>query len=64
MRLITTTQRIETKYGTHYCHISRDASGQVHEIALSSPGKFDNSELNTFVIQIQDAINAVLGDAG
>lgn len=63
MRLITTTQRVETNYKTHYIHVSRDGRGQIREINISSPGKFDNSSLNEFIIQLQDAINAVIGDA-
>ena len=64
MRLITTTQKVRTNYGAHYVAVDRDIDGRVISIAISSPGKFDNSELNTFVIQLQDAINEVLGDAG
>ena len=60
MRLITTTQRIETRYGTHYCHISRDPSGMIREIAISSPGKFTETAMSQFVLQIQDAINSVI----
>jgi hypothetical protein len=62
-RLITTTQRVETKFKTHYIHVSRDSTGRIHEIGISSPGRFDNSELAEFVIQLQDAINEVLSDA-
>ena len=62
MRLITVTKRVETKFKTHYIHVSRDKDGRVHEIGISSPGRFDQSELSEFIIQIQDAINEVLGD--
>lgn len=64
MRVQTTTQKVVTNYGSHYVAVSRDARGCVTEIAISSPGKFDNSALNDFVIQLQDAINSVIGDAG
>lgn len=60
MRLITVTKRVETKFRTHYIHVSRDPEGRVHEIGISSPGRFENSELSEFVIQLQDAINEVL----
>lgn len=63
MRLITTTQRVETKFRTHYIHVSRHPDGRIHEVGISSPGRFENSELSEFVIQLQDAINSVIGDA-
>jgi hypothetical protein len=60
MRLHATTQKVRTNYGSHYVSVMRDTKGTVCEIAISSPGKFDNSALNDFVIQLQDAINEVL----
>ena len=61
MRLLTTTQRVETKYGSHYVAVSRDPTGMIREIAISSPGKFTETEMSRFVLQIQDAINDVIG---
>ena len=62
MRLITATQKVATNYGSHYVSVDRDANGRVISVAISSPGKFDNSALCEYVIQIQDAINELLGD--
>lgn len=62
MRLITTTQKVETKYGSHYIHCSRDTDGNVREIMISSPGKFTETAMSAFVLQIQDAINEVLSE--
>ena len=60
MRLLTTTQKVETKYGSHYIAVSRDPSGMIREIAISSPGKFTETAMSQFVLQIQDAINSVI----
>ena len=60
VRLLTTTQKVETNFGSHYICVDRDPTGRIISIGISSPGKFDNSELSEFVIQLQDAINSVI----
>ena len=61
MRLLTTTQKVQTNYGSHYVSVSRDPTGMIREIAISSPGKFTETAMSAFVLQIQDAINDVIG---
>ena len=62
-RLHTITQKIATKYGTHYAHISfRD--DRVAEIAFSSPGKFSDTALAELLIALSESVNTVIAEIG
>lgn len=47
----TSTARVETAFGAHYVHVSH-IGGQVTGMAISSPGKFDNTEVGALLDKI------------
>ena len=60
-RTETITERVNTKFGTHYVHISHVA-GRILDISISSPGKFDNSEIAGLLGTLSEAANQVIAD--
>ena len=57
------TQKISTRYGSHYCHVSFHG-GCVTEIAFSSPGKFTDTALEDLLTALAAGVNSVIADAG
>lgn len=62
-RLNTLTQKVPTKFGSLYAHVShdpRDPAGRVIEVAFSTPGKFDNSAVSDAVVALGAATTAMI----
>ena len=60
-RAASITQRIDTKFGAHYAGVSI-RGGRVVGIALQSPGKFDNTEIQDLLDTIIITINQMIED--
>ena len=56
------TQKIETPFGSHYIHCEHDGHGRILGISISSPGKFDNSEIAGLLGTLSEAANQVIAD--
>lgn len=55
----TSTARVETPFGAHYVHLSH-INGVVTGVAISSPGKFDSTEVGVLLDKIAMAIRQEL----
>ena len=62
MRKRTTTTKVKTRFGSLYTHVSHDSEGRAVEIAISSPGKFSETEMGDALNALATAITATLGD--
>lgn len=56
-----TTIKIPTEFGSLYCHVAHD-SGHVMEIRFSSPGKFDNTQIEQLLVQLGEAASAACAE--
>lgn len=63
MRTATTTQKIETAFGSMYVHLERDSTGRPVGISFSTPGKCDNTQLDGIIKQLGEAANSLLESA-
>lgn len=59
-RLMTTTQKVETRFGSIYTHVSVDASGAVREVAISTPGKHADTAVEAAMTALGRAITECL----
>lgn len=57
------TQKVQTKFGSHYVHLSF-SGGCVTELSFSSPGKFSDTDLGNLLSALADAANDVIRDVG
>ena len=63
MRTQVTTERVKTAFGSMYVHLHIDDSGHPVGLAISTPGKADNTQLDDVIRQLADATSGVLADA-
>ena len=56
----TTTTKVETRFGSLYTHVSHDEAGCATEVAISSPGKFSETEMGEALNALAGAITATL----
>lgn len=57
-RLNTITQKVPTRFGSLYAHVShdpRDRSGRVVEVAFSTPGRVVNTAVSDAIIALGEA---------
>ncbi len=59
----TTTTKVPTRFGSLYTHVSHDAAGRAVEVAISSPGKFSETEIGDALTALAGAITATLEEA-
>lgn len=59
-RFHTTTQKVETRFGALYVHVSVDAKATVREIAISTPGKHSDTAVEAAMVEIGRAITECL----
>ena len=57
------TQRVKTKYGSWYAHVSHDGKGRVLGLSFSTPGKILDSQLDDVIRQMGDAANSLIREA-
>ncbi len=62
IRRRTTTTKVETRFGSLYTHVSHDMAGCAVEVAISSPGKFSETEIGEALTLLAGAITATLRD--
>ena len=60
MRTQAMTERVETVFGSMYVHIHADDSGRPVGLAISTPGKADNTQLDDVIRQLADAADGML----
>ena len=58
----TTTTKVPTRFAPLYTHVSHDESGRAVEVAISSPGKFSDTEIGDALTALAQAITATLRD--
>ena len=58
----TITQKIETPFGSHYCHIEHDGAGRILGLSFSSPGKFASSQIAGLLTLLSEAANQAIAD--
>ncbi len=59
-RTVTLTQKIPTKFGSLYAHVDLDRDRRVVAVTFSTPGKFDNTELDDVIKQLGEAVTDLL----
>lgn len=59
-RLMTTTQKVETRFGSLYAHVSTDADNHVREVSISTPGKHHDTAVEAAMAALGRAITACL----
>lgn len=52
----TNTGRVLSSFGTHYVHVEHE-EGVVKNVWISSPGKFDSTELKDFLEKLAGAVS-------
>ena len=62
MRTQAMTERVETAFGSMYVHIHADDSGRPIGLAISTPGKADNTQLDDVIRQLAATANGMLKD--
>lgn len=58
----TITTKVPTRFAPLYTHVSHDESGHASEVAISSPGKFSDTEMGVALTALAQAITATLRD--
>lgn len=56
----TLTQKVESKHGSHYVHVSFDDAGHPCGMRISSPGKFRDSDLGQLLESISDVATELM----
>ena len=57
----TITQKVSTRYGSHYVHVSLDGR-RIVEVAFSSPGKFSDTALADLLFALSAGVNNLIAD--
>ena len=56
------TEKVPTKFGSCYAHLSIDARGRPCGLSFSAPGKADNTELDTVIRLLGEAADRLIQD--
>lgn len=62
-RLRTVTQKVPTPFGALYSHVRTDDDGAVRDVAISTPGKHQETAVHEALIGLGLAITACLPGA-
>ena len=63
-RIRTLTQRVPTPFASLYIHVSTDETGQVCDVAISTPGKHEDTTLHETLVALGAAITECLPAKG
>lgn len=59
-RFVTLTQKVESRFGSLYCHVDLDADGRVIGVSFSTPGKIDGKEIDDLIQSLGAAVTSLI----
>ena len=63
-RSLTTTQKVETEFGSMYVHVEVDAAGRPAGGSISTPGKEPGSQIARLVAALSEGLGAATAATG